>query len=334
MSMLYPKSRAEWLALRHDYISSTESAALYGLSPYMTAFELAVIKKEPEPPADDLGSERMTWGLRLQRAIAEGIAEDYAVKVRAISGYATQDIGKIGASFDFEIVGLKDVAPPEDTVSWEADQTLREMYKAHGPGVLEIKNVDSFVFKSDWHEEEGYLEAPPHIEIQVQHQLACIERKWAAIGVLVGGNRQIVITRQFDFEVGNSLKQKAARFWNGIAAGHMPQVTLPQDSDIIRRLYRYAEAGKVLDLQGAARNEAIAKLAATHAEATRIKGEAEKYAKGTGAALMMAIGDAEKVLLDDMTVNAGTVKATRVEAYERAAYRSLRVYPKKAKEQK
>ncbi len=330
MSMLYPKSRAEWLALRHDYISSTESAALYGLSPYMTAFELAVIKKEPEPPADDLGSERMTWGLRLQRAIAEGIAEDYGVKVRAISGYAVRDEEKIGASFDFEIVGLRQ-ADQEDDSAWTVDQSLRNLYQEHGPGVLEIKNVDSLIFKNDWYEDDGQLEAPVHIELQVQHQLLCIERKWAAIGVLVGGNRQILITRRRDSEVGESLVGKAQRFWSGIAAGHMPPVVLPQDADIIRRLYRYSEPGKVLDLQGERRQADIADLVKKHAESTRWKSEAEKAQKSTGALLMMAIGDAEKVLLDDFSVSAGTVKATYIEAYERAAYRSLRVYPRKEK---
>jgi predicted phage-related endonuclease len=330
--MIYPKSREEWLALRHKYISSTESAALFGLSPYSTAFEVAVLKKEAAPPAEYEENERMTWGLRLQRAIAQGIAEDYGVKVRALSGYATLPAERIGASFDFEIVGLKQ-ADQEDSSAWDCNPVLREHYQEFGPGVLEIKNVDGFIFKQEWAEVDGALEAPAHIEIQVQHQLLAIERSWAAIGALVGGNRIIVFPRRSDPEVAHAIREKIGRFWAGLAAGKMPDITLPQDAEVIRALYHYAEPGKVLDLQGVA-DSPIVELAAKHAEATKLKSAAEAHHKSTGALLMMGIGDAEKVLLDGYSVNAAQVEAAEVKAYTRQAYRSLRVYPKKQKEAK
>ena len=204
--MLYPKTREEWLKLRMDYVSSTESSALFGMNPYKTAFELAVIKKSPDVPEEYEQNERMTWGLRLQRAIAQGIAEDYGVKVRAMSGYAALPEQRLGASFDFEVIGLKDDYTGES-------QMLRGLYQQHGTGVLEIKNVDQWVFKDEWHEVDDQLEAPPHIEMQVQHQLHCIEREWAALGVLVGGNRQILIARMRDRDVGLAIKAKTAKFW-------------------------------------------------------------------------------------------------------------------------
>lgn len=327
MPMLYPKTRDEWLALRHKNVSSTESAALFGLSPYNTAFEIAVLKKEPSPPAEYDENERMTWGLRLQRAIAQGIADDYGVKIRAISGYATLPELRMGASFDFEVVGLKQ-ADQDDDSAWSCNQSLREMYREHGPGVLEIKNVDGYVFRQEWAEVDGQLEAPSHIEIQLQHQLFAIERKWGAFGALVGGNRIIVLPRRADQEVAEAIRAKIARFWNGLAEGRMPDITLPQDAEIIRALYKYAEPGKVLDIQGG-KDPIIADLAAKHAEATQLKSAAEKHHKSTGAALLMGIGDAEKVLLDGMSVSAGTVAAAEVKAYTRASYRNLRVYTKK-----
>jgi putative phage-type endonuclease len=321
MTMLYPKTREEWLKLRCSHISSTESAALFGMSPYMTAFELAVLKKSPDVPEEYEQSERMTWGLRLQRAIAQGIAEDYGVKVRAISGYASLPEQRIGASFDFEIVGHKD--GPFDGIPM-----LRSLYTQHGTGVLEIKNVDAWIFKNDWQEIDKAIEAPAHIELQVQHQLVCIEREWAAIGVLVGGNRQLLICRMRDRQVGQAITVKAGRFWKGIAAGHMPPVTLPADAECIRKLYRYAEPGSVLDFQ-AADNESLHTLARQHAEATAFKSAAEAAHKSSGAALLMAIGTAEKVLFADMSINAGMVAPAHIEAYDRAGYRNLRVYTKK-----
>jgi putative phage-type endonuclease len=324
MPMLFPKTREEWLALRQQNISSTESSAMFGINPYMTAFELAVLKKSKEAPAEYEQNERMTWGLRLQRAIAQGIAVDYGVKIRAISGYAVLPDLKIGASFDFEVIGLRDEP-------WEGeDNSLRGLYQQHGPGVLEIKNVDAWVFKQEWQEVEKAIEAPPHIELQVQHQLLAIERHWAAIGVLVGGNRQIVLCRMRDTDVGDMIKAKVARFWKGIAAGHMPPITMPQDARVIRELYRYADPGSVLDLQ-TEDNEEIHDLVRRHAEATQLKSAAEAHHRSTGAALLMKIGTAEKVLLSDATVSAGMVGPAHIEAYDRAGYRNLRVYMKKSK---
>lgn len=318
--MLYPKTRAEWLTIRADHVSSTESSALFGMNPYTTAFELAVLKQSKDTTEYE-ANERMQWGTRLQRVIAEGIGEDFGVKVRAVSGYASA--GKIGASFDFEIVGFekKDAENP----------ILEDLYEQHGPGVLEIKNVDSWIFKQQWSEVDGQIEAPAHIELQVQHQLECIEREWAAIGVLVGGNRQVLITRMRDHDVGARIRAKVDGFYKMLAKGEMPPVTLPQDAEVIRKLYGYAEAGSVRDCQQDDHDAALHALVRAHIEATAAKSAAEKHHKSTGAALLMAIGTAEKVLFTDATVSASMVAPTHVEAYDRAGYRNLRVYPKKVK---
>ena len=38
--VLDPADEAEWLAMRRQDVTSTETAALFGLSPYTTAFEV------------------------------------------------------------------------------------------------------------------------------------------------------------------------------------------------------------------------------------------------------------------------------------------------------
>jgi putative phage-type endonuclease len=324
MTMLYPKTRDEWLALRMKYISSTESAALFGMSPYMTAFELAVIKKATEAPAEYEQNERMTWGLRLQRAIAQGIAEDYGVKVRAISGYATSEASKLGASFDFEIVGIKEG-------EFTGDKNMRTLYTQHGPGVLEIKNVDGWIFKQQWQEQDGEMEAPAHIEIQVQHQLHCIERAWACIGVLVGGNRQVVLWRIRDEDVGRAITAKVGAFWKLLDRGEMPPVDLPEDAQIIKTLYRYAEPGKVLDAQA---DDEIRALCAEYSTAQQAEKAAKDAKDSAVAKLLMKIGDAEKVLVKGYSISAGVVGETLVEAYTRKAYRNCRIYTKKATKEK
>jgi putative phage-type endonuclease len=324
MTMLYPQSREEWLALRHRYISSTESAALFGMSPYLTAFELAVLKKSPNVPAEYEQNERMTWGLRLQRAIAQGVAEDYGVKIRAVNGYATVDDLGIGASFDYEVVGKKEG-------EFDGDTTLRDLYTQHGPGVLEIKNVDSLVFKNEWQEIEKAIEAPPHIEIQVQQQLRCIEREWAAIGVLVGGNRQVMLYRMRDREVGEAIAAKAERFRKLLSRGEMPPIKLPEDAQVIKTLYGYAEPGKVLDAQD---KDEIKALCLEYQAAQQAEKAAKDAKDSAVAKLLMQIGDHEKVLVDGFSISAGMVSETLVEAYTRKAYRNCRIYAKSVKKTK
>jgi putative phage-type endonuclease len=319
--MLFPKTEKEWLELRHLYVSSTESAALFGLSPYSTAYELAVSKKEPLK--EFAPNERMAWGLRLQEAIAKGISEDYGVKVRRVRGYSVNPNCNMGASFDYEIVGLL-----ENYCTETNDPMLRQMYKDLGPGILEIKNVDYYIFKQQWKTEDGQLEAPAHIEIQVQHQLHCIERRWGVMGVLVGGNDTQLVLRERDEEVGASIERKVGDFWASLGRGEMPPVKLPEDVEIIRRLYMGSTPGKVMDSQG---DDEIKEMCKNYREAMECRDAHENARKSIGARLLMKIGDAEKVLVDGYGISAGTVGETVIESYTRKSYRNLTVREKKVK---
>lgn len=326
MTIHNPKSKAEWLTLRHKYISSTESAALKGLSPYTTAFELFHEKKQTEP-SSFASSERMEWGLRMEEAIARSIAEIYGVKVRKLNAYVSKDGTGMGSSFDYEIVGVKEGESP-------ADRILCEMYLSSGAGILEVKNVDWLVYSRQWPEVDGQREAPPHIEIQVQHQLHVIERKWAAIAVLVGGNSLKLLVREKDEEVGKALESASIQFWKDLKANKLPSPTLPQDAGIIAHLYSYAEPDKVLDAQGDSEN---ARLLSQHAKAYLdagvMKKAAEDKQKVAKAELLQLIGDAERVICQDgVSISAGMVAEAEVKAYTRAGYRGFRVNQKSKKE--
>lgn len=319
--MHFPKTEKEWLELRHLYVSSTESAALFGFSPYLTAFELAVMKKETQPSSFET-NERMEWGLRLQQAIAKGISEDYGVKVRRVTGYAVNPNCNMGASFDYEIVGITEEESPKG-----GDLMLRQMYQDSGPGVLEIKNVDYFIYRNEWKQEDGQLEAPAHIEIQVQHQLHCIERKWSVMGVFVGGNSVQLVLRERDEEVGQAIETKIAAFWSLIGGGEMPPIKLPDDVDIIRKLYKLATPGKVYDGNEDAQ---LIEMCSKYREAVECREAHEKARKSIGARILLKIGDAEKAVVPGYTISANTVSEAEIAAYTRKEYRNLTVREKKA----
>jgi putative phage-type endonuclease len=321
MAIHFPKSRDEWLTLRHKYVSSTEQAALHGLSPYMTAFELHHSKAK-DTYTDFEAGERAKWGLRQEEAVARAMADDYGIKVRKLNAYVSKDGTGMGASFDYEIVGVKEGEPAEGRV-------LQEMYENNGPGILEVKTVDWLQFQRQWPEVEGEREAPAHIEIQVQAQLHVIERKWAAIGVLVGGNEFKLLVRDYDADVGKAFEARTKQFWKDLKAGKVPPAVFPQDADLIAHIYSYGDPSKVLDAQG---NLEIEALCTEYMDAALLKKGAGDRQDAAKAKLLLLIGDASRVLVDGaITITAGTVAAARIEAYDRKAYRSFKVTKKASK---
>ncbi|MGD9882313.1 MAG: YqaJ viral recombinase family protein [Reyranella sp.] len=320
-TLLYPADDTEWHKLRHKDVTSTEAAALFGLSPYSTAYELAVQKVECAPPtiADN---ERMFWGRMHERTIARVIGLRYGVKVRKLSAYARHSTSSMGASFDYEIVGLDLARPVEDDI-------LQRLYTEHGAGILECKNVDAFVYSRQW-ASDTENEAPSHIEIQVQHQLEVIDREWTVIAALVGGNRLEKLIRLRDREVGAAIRKKIDGFWTDMAVGKMPPIELPEDADIIRKIYWYANPGKLLDARG---NAEIKALCEQYKEAAARKKEAEDDQKSAVARILMAIGEAEKAITDGYNISATMVGDAEIPAFIRAGYRRVTVTPQKPKKE-
>src|SRR5512141_3142914 len=67
------ESRDKWLEARNLGIGASESAALFGLSPWMSPFSLWA-DKSGMAPREDSGAEFLKWGLLLEKPIAEEYA--------------------------------------------------------------------------------------------------------------------------------------------------------------------------------------------------------------------------------------------------------------------
>jgi predicted phage-related endonuclease len=320
----YPKSEADWLVLRHQYISSTESAALLGLGDYQTPYEIGLEKQAKEPPQSFEANTRVTWGKRLQEVIAKGISVDYGVKVRRVNGYAVHPTSKLGASFDYEIVG---VATNEDGSEVKVeDAMLQEMYKDLGAGVLEIKAVDALIFRKRWITEDKEIEAPPQIEIQLQHQLEAIQtRKWGAIGVLAGGNDPYVVIRERQEDFGQRIREVVDHFWLELAAGRLPPVTLPADIEIIRQLYVGTTGGKIYMPGDEHEASQLVDICAEYKKSAEMAKLYEEARKTCGARLIQAMEDCELLNLPGYRVKASTVSETVVKAFTRKAFRKVTI---------
>lgn len=303
--VLTPASEAEWLAMREQDLTSTEAAALFGASPYATEYELHHIKTG-QLKKDFEANERMRWGNRLEAAIAAGIAEDFGLIVEPFKCYMRIPELRMGSSFDFKIVGIVE--------GFSGDERARDMFRKHGPGIMEVKNVDSLAFRRSWIDDGEEIEAPPHIEFQVQHQLETADLGWTLLAPLVGGNTPKPVLRERDTEVGALIREKVAHFWARVDAGVPPEPDFTKDGDTISQLY-VDNDGSSIDLSD---NPRVAELCTEYKDA----GAAEKDAKGrkdaAKAELLTIIEAAKAIQADGFKISAGTNKE------------SYRVYDRKA----
>ncbi|MCK5563710.1 MAG: YqaJ viral recombinase family protein [Planctomycetes bacterium] len=309
-----PDTKAEWLKLRKEDVTSTEVSSLFtnpvtqaSLSPYMTEYELYYIKVGLAPDTFE-ENERVVWGKRLEHAIAKGIAEDLDVQIRAVNQYLRHsEEPRMGSSFDFRIVN-----------------------HPKGPGNLEIKNVDGLIWRNKW----GDFEAPDHIELQVQHQMEVADVEWTLICALVGGNEPKFIYRDRDREVGAGLRKAVREFWKKIDAGTPPEPNYLRDAEFIVSLHQSAGA-KVLESE----DEGLAEALADYTNISKILKKDEDEKKATKARILELIGDDyNKILAGPYTLHCGMVKgapATVItedmvgDSYGgRKGYRSFKVYEK------
>jgi putative phage-type endonuclease len=269
------RDRDQWLFDRAANINSTDSAALFGLSPYKTEFELWH-EKHSGLRVDRADNERTVWGARLQDAIAAGVAADRGWTIRRKDEYVFDQDARMGSSFDFEVVG-------------EAM-------------LMEVKNVDQSVFRETWIGHDGdTLEAPPHIEMQVQHQMEVADVRACAIVALVGGNEARVAIRDRDRTVGRMIRERVAAFWRSIAENRQPRPDYQRDAEFLTKLYGRADANVVI--------EADTETAELLDEYERLGAEIDKRA-AIKARVLERIGRASRVLTPRGALSVGMVKAS------------------------
>lgn len=315
-----PSSEAEWLEWRKRDITSTESAALFGLSPYMTHYELFFVKQGLMPNVFE-ENDRIQAGRHLEPAIASLVAERYGVIVEPFKVYARNEV-RAGSSFDYRIVGVTD-AKVEDT-------RLRDMFEQHGIGMCELKNVDSLAFKRGWQEDE----TPGHIEVQLQHQLALSGHEWGVIVALVGGHTTQPYIRERRDDVGAAIMDAVAEFWRSVESGEAPPIMYPDDAEVVIAMHQFSD-GSVHD---AREDEALAALLAEYDALGATIKAADTRRSVIKATVLDQVGDAAKILWPGGTVSLtqtkdspGTLVTPDMVGQHvggRKGYRMFRVYSK------
>lgn len=304
------QSEAEWLAMRRRVITSTDIAGLFqfsdgsSMSPYTTALRL-YHEKRGTLESTFKENERTRAGRAMEDAIAALAAQERGWQTQPAKLFGEIPDLRIGSSFDHAVIGLA------------------------ARRVLECKNVDTAVFYENWIERDADIgiEAPWHIELQVQHQLLVADAQHATIAALVGGNRLILIDREAHPDVQAAIVARCADFWRRVEANEPPEPSAISDVETLRAIYNYAQPGKILD---ATLRADVIDLVSRYHEAMKAEKNAQEEKRAIGSMLLAAIADAERVIVPGFTVSAGTVhrEAHTVNA---SNYRALRITRSKTK---
>lgn len=229
-------SREAWLAARRNGIGASESAALFGLSPYQSRLSLWLVKAgrlpDWEPSGDAL--ERLEWGQVLEGPIADVYQRRSGRTVWRFSPYCIATHPTLPCMF----------ATPDGFIIEAPDRASKGLA---AEGTLQIKNTANVYDSDSWS-----AGVPMYVQCQVQHELAVTGREYATVATLANGNKLLTwdIERNEGFIA--ELLVQVERFWESIARGEQPEPDgHPRTLEALAKLHPL-DNGCVVDLPPAA----------------------------------------------------------------------------------
>lgn len=223
MSIIPIENENQWHDLRSQHIGGSEIGIIFGASTYSTLNELYHNKRGTFER--NLDNKLMQWGRAFEPVIATLISGDNHWGLKHCEEYHEHpDHPFLGATLDYHVVESE-----------------------HGPGLLEIKNVQQFA--PNWSKKK----APAHVELQIQHQFLVVNAArasaglkpytWGAIGSLHAGNPEDVriMYRKPDAKIHAHIIEQAGKFWDDVQSGNEPDIISHRDLDHISTMYRDAE---------------------------------------------------------------------------------------------
>jgi putative phage-type endonuclease len=215
-------TREAWLAARKGGIGASESAALFGLSPFQSRFSLWMVKSGRLPDWEPEGdaAERLRWGQLLEEPIAKEHALRTGRNIWRFSNYCIAQDPHLPCMF----------ATPDGFIIEAPDRRAQGLSEE---GTLQIKNTANVFDPDGWS-----AGVPQYVQCQVQHELAVTGRDYATVATLAMGNKLMVwdIPRSEDFIA--ELRIQVELFWESVLANREPDPDgHPRTLDAIKRLH-------------------------------------------------------------------------------------------------
>lgn len=187
------KNPSMWLQVRQNSIGGSEAAAILGMNPWKSPYQLWLEKTGSAEPEDISDKDVVHFGTILEPIVAQEFCLREGKKVKKCGLYRSKQHPFMTASFDRLIVG-----------------------EAAG---LECKTTSAYKGK-DW--EEGKI--PPSYYVQCQHYMMVSGLPKWYIACLIGGNK--FVTWEIDRDEGDiaALMEAETKFWERVQDRVPPDV--------------------------------------------------------------------------------------------------------------
>ena len=209
-------SRQDWLALRQSGIGGSDIAAIIGVSPYATAYDVYQSKTQP---VNEETSEFACWGTVLEDTVAREFSKRSGLKIQNVNFLMRHPEHRWAiANIDRAIIN----PAIKGNVRFKDGKLTTDQ-------IVEIKTASEYVGKN-WGLEESD-EVPDQYQCQAQWYMGVTDTQVCHMAVLIGGNkyRQYKIERHQDFI--DYLFEAAESFWiNNVLAGVEPDATTLQNA--------------------------------------------------------------------------------------------------------
>ena len=190
----------DWLIQRGTGIGASEIAAVFGVSPWLSAFELWQHKIYPED-TEQITNDNFEWSKKLERVMLDDIAERAGVQLKREPQSLYRSIAHPWA-----------VATPDD------------MTFDNEP--VEVKNACAFM-EREWEER-----VPEHYYLQCQHQMLVTGAERCLFGAQIGGQRPVWEWILRSPDTITRIVRAGAEFWNMVVSKTPP---IPDGSESSRR---------------------------------------------------------------------------------------------------
>lgn len=209
---------------RQGYIGGSDAAAILGISPFKSPYQLYMEKVgEWQEEIDEKRERIFARGRRLEPIVVEMLVDELKS-----DGHDVEIIERNHRYTDPELNYLKSEIDVELVIDGE---------EVNG----EIKTVTPFAAK-EWGE-QGTDEIPLHYTAQVLHGLMIKPRKRAIVAALIGADDLRVHFVDRDQDAIDMIRKKEIEFWNRIVNREPPDPVTATD---IKYLYR-KDQGLVMD---------------------------------------------------------------------------------------
>ena len=277
------EDEASWLEKRKGYVTSTQMAALFGLSKYNTAFELYHISRG-NIEAEIKENNFMKFGKIIEAPICEMIKiehPDWIINDYPYFAYDEKD--KIGSSFD-RVVEI-------DGKSY----------------LLEIKSISYSEYKENFTEHSADdIEALPQYEVQMHMEMELTKDSGfdgVVMAIFILDTRTLrYIFRKYDPEVGAELRSAAREFW---ALTEWPTPDYLRDKSIISRVCPEIDPEFQLD---ATKDNRITELAAQYKASKDLIKQEEAAADAAYAEITVLVGKAKYAWTNDYKITISDIK--------------------------